>query len=101
MERESFFDESDFQRIRAKAAQGGIRSEIHIPRACLSCDGEPRRDRNCLGVDCPIFSVHSEPDDDHYILDFLEDRRLLREALLEARTLKESLRKATLFCLAR
>ena len=102
MKGENYFDESDIQKIRAKSAHGGMQSEFHIPRDCLTCDGEPERGRDCLGVDCPIFRAYSkEMDEDEYILDLLSDRRMLKEALLDARMLKESLRVARLLNLAR
>lgn len=102
MRDENYFDESDFQRIRAKSAHAGVQSELHIPRNCLTCDGEPGRGRNCLGVDCPIFKVDSkQTDEDQYISDLIADRRMLKEALLDARTLKESLRAARLRNLTR
>jgi hypothetical protein len=102
MKDEDFFDESDIQRIRAKSSHGGTASELHIPRNCFTCEGEPGWGRDCLGIYCPIFTVNSkEPDEDQYISDLLSDRRMLREALLDARAAKESLRKAKLFNLAR
>lgn len=102
MKDESYFEENDFQRIRAKSTHGSIQSEFHIPTGCLSCDGESGRGRHCLGVDCPIFPVQSkETDGDQYIEDLLADRRTLKEALLDARMLKESLRTARLLNLVR
>jgi hypothetical protein len=101
---ENYFDESDFQKIRAKSAHGGVQSELHIPRACLTCDGEPRRERDCLGACCPIFPIQGfnskETDEDQYISDLLADHRMLKEVLLEARVLKESLRATRLLNLA-
>lgn len=80
----------------------GVRSELCVPRGCLSCDGESRHGHGCLGFNCPIFPIHSkEVDEDQYISDLFADRRMLKEALLDARTLKGSLRKARLLNLAR
>lgn len=96
-----FFNEEDFHRITAKSARGGVQSEFHIPRSCLNCDGESGRGRDCLGVDCPIFTAFpKETDEDQYTLDLLTDHRMLKEALLEVRTLKESLRAVRLLNLA-